>query len=115
MAIVTPYLSEFDHAAPICIRRWPLAARQRKRAARREGAGLLSSFRIQREDFSEYRRDHFLEFRRVFGGREMTAGEDDAFGVLDLFGGALRHFGGAGEIVFAGEKEDRQLPRYFRN
>ena len=41
----------------------------------------------------------------------MTAGEDDAFGVLDPLRRTLRHFGGAGEVVIAGEKEDRQLAR----
>ena len=45
----------------------------------------------------------------------MTAREDDAFGVLDLLRRALGHFGGASEIVFAGEKKHRQFARDFRD
>ena len=36
----------------------------------------------------------------------MTAGEDDAFGVLDPLRRTLRHFGGAREVVVAGQKID---------
>src|ERR1044071_4485497 len=115
MVVVTSYLSEFDDAASIRVRGRPLAAPERKRTACGERAGLLSPLWIEREDLSKHRRDHLLEFHRVFGGGEMTAGEDDAFRVLDLLGGALRHFGGAGEIIVAGEEIDRQLPRYFRD
>src|ERR1700748_1574093 len=114
MAVVTSCLSQFDDAAAVGVGRRPLAAGERKRAAWSEGAALFASLRIERENFAQYRRDDVLEFGRIFGGRKMTAGEDGAFGVFDLLGGALGHFGSAGEIIVAGEKIDRQLSRYFR-
>src|SRR5262245_58431621 len=115
MVVVTSYLSKFDDATPVCVGRRSLAAAKRKRTACGERTGLLSPLWIEREHLSEHRRDHFLEFHRILGGGEMTAREDDAFRVLDLLGGALSHFGGAGEIIVAGEEIDRKLPRYFRD
>ncbi len=76
-------------------------------------AALAASFGIRAENFLQHGRDDLLELDRVLRRREMTAAEDDTLRILHLFGGALGHFGGAGEIVFAGQEVDRHLPGNF--